>query len=284
MANQEYQKLKIECDDLEWLYVPDEVYADYDGCKRCLQLFIPYRQKLAAEETFPLVLFIPGSAWYRQEVYNSLPAYSRLAERGIVTAILQFRESTIAPFPAQVEDAKAALRFLAARAEDYHIDTERIFIAGNSSGGHIALMTAFTEAQGIFDTPMYQEVPCRIKGVIAQSAPSDIMKCAKEPLPPGFPESFRPTRDLLGVKEVLESPELAEAASCGKYISKLPNCRRCCYFMELMTCMFLWNTAGSCLRCLKEPGRMRPIMKLRAAAMEERSSGQIGYLILWRHL
>lgn len=131
MANQEYQKLKIECDDLEWLYVPDEVYADYDGCKRCLQLFIPYRQKLAAEETFPLVLFIPGSAWYRQEVYNSLPAYSRLAERGIVTAILQFRESTIAPFPAQVEDAKAALRFLAARAEDYHIDTERIFIAGN---------------------------------------------------------------------------------------------------------------------------------------------------------
>ncbi|MCI6706811.1 MAG: alpha/beta hydrolase fold domain-containing protein [Eisenbergiella massiliensis] len=60
-----------------------------------------------------------------------MPAYSRLAERGIVTAILQFRESTIAPFPAQVEDAKAALRFLAARAEDYHIDTERIFIAGN---------------------------------------------------------------------------------------------------------------------------------------------------------
>ena len=42
MANQEYQKLKIECDDLEWLYVPDEVYADYDGYKRCLQLFIPY--------------------------------------------------------------------------------------------------------------------------------------------------------------------------------------------------------------------------------------------------
>ena len=101
MANQQYQKLKIECDDLEWLYVPDEVYADYDGCKRCLQLFIPYRQNLAAEETFPLVLFIPGSAWYRQEVYNSLPAYSRLAERGIVTAILQFRESMIAPFPAK---------------------------------------------------------------------------------------------------------------------------------------------------------------------------------------
>lgn len=170
MSNQQYQKLKIEFDDLEWLYVPDEVYADYDGCKRCLQLFIPYRQKLAAEETFPLVLFIPGSAWYHQELYNSLPAYSRLAERGIVTAILRFRESTIAPFPAQVEDAKAALRFLAARAEDYHIDTERI--------------------------------------------------CSKEPLPPGFPENFRPTRDLLGVKEVLESPELAEAASCGKYISE----------------------------------------------------------------
>lgn len=219
MPKQLYKKCKTECDDLEWLYVPDEVYADYDGCRRCLQLFLPYRQEWPAEETFPLVLFIPGSAWYRQEVYNSLPAYSRLAERGIVTAILQFRESTIAPFPAQVEDAKAALRFLAARAEEYHIDTGRIFIAGNSSGGHIALLTAFTQERGVFDTPLYPEVSFRLRGVIAQSAPTDILKCAGEPFPPGFPEGFRPTADLLGVRDVLENRELAEAASCRKYIS-----------------------------------------------------------------
>lgn len=71
MAKQIFRQMKAEGDDLEWLYVPDVVYAEYETCKRCLQLIIPYRHVRKTEETFPLVIFIPGSAWYRQEVYNS---------------------------------------------------------------------------------------------------------------------------------------------------------------------------------------------------------------------
>ena len=220
MEREGFNKIELECDDLERLYIPDVVYAEYSECKRHLQLIIPNRYEGTKQEKYPLILFIPGSAWYRQEVYNSIPSYSKLAERGIVTAILQYRESKIAHFPAQLQDTKAAIRFLITRAEEFHIDVNRIYVAGNSSGGHIALLTALTNAHEEFDTELYPEISFEIKGVIAESAPTDIMKCVATPIPSWFPEDFRPSFDLLGVKEIEENNELAKAASCEKYITK----------------------------------------------------------------
>jgi len=80
---QSFKVLKNTVGNLEWLYVPDVLYAEYENCKRCLQLIIPYKREWKEPEKYPLVLFIPGSAWYRQEMYNSLPAASALAKKGI---------------------------------------------------------------------------------------------------------------------------------------------------------------------------------------------------------
>lgn len=213
--HQEYRKIKAECDDLEWLYVPDIQYAEYENCKRYLQLFIPYRHQWKENTKYPLVVFIPGSAWYRQEMYNSIPSYSRLAERGFVTAIVQYRESTIARYPAQTEDINAAIKLLIQRANEFHIDINNIYIGGNSSGGHIALMTVLAKAHNLINGNY------DIKGVIAESAPTDILLCASEKnIPEWLPKEFRPTRDLLGVEEVTDNIELARRASCAAYISK----------------------------------------------------------------
>lgn len=211
---QKYIKMNVCCDDIEWLYVPDVKYVEYENCKRYLQLFIPYRHQWNGNEKFPLVVFIPGSAWYRQEMYNSIPCYSRLSERGIVTAIVQYRESTIAHYPAQVHDINCAIQFLIEKAEEFHIDANQIYIAGNSSGGHIALMTSMMKAHGIIRGEY------EIKGVIAESAPSNLFLCAAENIPEWMPKTFRPTRDLLGVNELDENPELAKQASCEMYITK----------------------------------------------------------------
>jgi len=211
---QNHFKMNISCEDLEWLYVPDVLYKEYDTCKRYLQMFVPYRHHWKENEKFPLVVFIPGSAWYRQEMYNSIPSYSKLAERGIVTAVVQHRESTIAPFPAQVHDINYAIGFLMEKAEELHIDINNIYIAGNSSGGHLALMTSLMKAHGIINGAY------EIKGVIAESAPSDLILCAAEGIPDWMPEDFRPTRDLLGVKQIDENLELAKQASCEMYITR----------------------------------------------------------------
>lgn len=164
----------------------------------------------------PLVIFIPGSAWYRQEMYNSVPSYAKLAEMGFVTAVVQYRESKIAKYPAQVEDMNYAIDFLMSKAEDFHIDTKNVFLAGNSSGGHIALMTAFRRANGIFDGKVVQKI--KLRGVIAVAAPADIFLCQKEKIPEYMPKEFRPTKDLLGVNEISDNIAMAQEASCEKYI------------------------------------------------------------------
>lgn len=214
--NQKHTKIDVSCDDLEWLYIPDLLYAEYENCNRYLQLIVPYRHQWKDNEKFPLVIFIPGSAWYRQEMYNSIPSYSKLAECGIVTAIVQYRESTISPYPAQVHDINCAIKFLLERAEEFHIDISNIFIGGHSSGGHIALMTSFMKAHGIIHGEY------EIKGIIAESAPSDMFLSESEDkdMPVWLPNDFRPTYDLLGVKELSENIELAKSASCEMYISK----------------------------------------------------------------
>lgn len=213
------KKIIVEYDDKEWLYIPDVKYVEYDGIFRSMQLIVPYKSEWNQDEYFPVIMFIPGSAWYKQEMYNSIPNYSKLASLGYVIAVVQYRESTIAKYPAQVDDIEAAINLLIERSNEYHIDINKIYLGGNSSGGHIALMSALRNSAGLMNKTY------KIEGVIAESAPTDILLCAEERLPEWLPDDFKPTKDLLGVDDVTENIELAKEASCSKYISediKLP--------------------------------------------------------------
>lgn len=214
--------IKNTMNDLEWLYVPDVQYAEYENCTRNLQMIIPYKREWKTDERFPLLLFIPGSAWYRQEMYNSLPNLSGLAKKGFVVAEVQFRESKLAVFPAQVQDIKNALRFLKAKAQEFHIDTENIFLAGNSSGAHIALLIGFTAMGGELQPDEAPDFSCEVKGIIDFSGPTDMFLLLEEDKSETeqMDEGFRPKEDLLGVKNIYEKPELAKQASCQAYITK----------------------------------------------------------------
>ncbi|MBP3337871.1 MAG: alpha/beta hydrolase [Lachnospiraceae bacterium] len=205
-------KVATESNEVQWLYSPDWEYYDYGNCKRYLQIIFPHKREMKKEEKYPLILFIPGSAWHKQEMYNDIPQYAALAKSGYVVAVMQYRESDIAPFPAQVEDVCNALKFIPSIAENFHIDTEKIFLMGNSSGGHIAMMTV------LFSEHSLCEKITEISGVILESASTDIMICTKEPLPPWM--KVRPSAVLLGVDKIEGNEELAKKASCGMYITK----------------------------------------------------------------
>lgn len=209
--SQSKSTLKLNLDDLEMAYIPDVVYASFGTCERRLQLIVPSRFEWTKEEKFPLLLFVPGSAGYEQEyLYKPIPELAKIADRGIVIAVLQYRESSIAHFPAQIQDAKAAVRFLVTKAEEYHIDTDRIYLSGHSSGAHTALLTALTKAGSVFESELYPDVDYEIQGVIAQSAPSNILISGDN----------QPEMDMLGISSIKENEELARTASCDRYISK----------------------------------------------------------------
>ena len=210
-----FKTLKNPGCGLEWLYVPDVLYAEYENCKRYLQLIIPYKKEWKEQEKYPLVLFIPGSAWYRQEMYNSLPALAGLAKRGFVVAALQYRESRLARFPAQVEDVWNAVRLLESKAEEFHMDMDNIFLAGSSSGAHIALMAGFSADGDALQAGATKELSDRVRGIIDLCGPSDMFLFKAEP----DSEEFRPKEDLLGVNRVYDDPEIARRASCRTYLS-----------------------------------------------------------------
>ena len=89
-------KITVDTDALQWLYSPDWEYHDYGTCKRHLQILFPYRREMKEDEKYPLILFIPGSAWHKQEMYNDIPQYADIAKRGFVVAAMEYRESDIA--------------------------------------------------------------------------------------------------------------------------------------------------------------------------------------------
>ena len=67
---------------------------------------------------------------------------SPLAARGYVVASLNYRLSSEAPFPAAVQDVKAAIKFLRAHSGEYGLDITRAIVWGGSAGGHLAALTA----------------------------------------------------------------------------------------------------------------------------------------------
>ncbi len=206
MAEQIFKELNIEKEDLEWLYAPDMKYFEYEDCERYLQLIIPYKRNWDEDKKFPLVMFIPGSAWHKQEMYNNIPKRATLAKRGFAIAEVQYRESEIATFPAQVIDVKNAIKFMYSIAEQFHIDMDNVFVAGDSSGGHIALLTGLTAKHGELSTVNNLD---NISGIICYCSPTDMFLTERE----------GPIEDLLGTDFVENVPELAKSASCGTYIS-----------------------------------------------------------------
>lgn len=206
-------KITIEsANELQWLYSQDWEYYDYGDCKRHLQIIFPCKSEWKEGESYPLILFIPGSAWHKQEMYNDIPQYAKLAERGYVVAAMEYRESDIATFPAQVEDVCNALKFIPTIADNFHIDMNRIYLMGNSSGGHIAMMSVLYSAHGLCET-----LP-KISGIILESASTDLLICAKAPLPPWM--KIRPSAVLLGVDKIEGNEALAEKVTCAMYVTK----------------------------------------------------------------
>ena len=115
---EEVQKLTADGTERYGIYKHDVCYVNRDGIERTLQMIVP-ETNAKAPKIYPAILYVQGSAWRKQDNYKRLGAMADLARRGFVTAILQYRESDLATFPAPVEDAKTGVRFLRKHAISY---------------------------------------------------------------------------------------------------------------------------------------------------------------------
>lgn len=147
-------------------------YARYG--ERTLEMDI-YRPEEAWGQ-LPAIVCIHGGGWAKGTRASHANIAQALAARGYVAATISYRLSGEAPFPAQIQDCKAAVRYLRANAEAYGIDPDRIGAIGLSAGGHLtALLATASEAKELEGNGGNPEFSSAIKAAVPMGAQTDFL-------------------------------------------------------------------------------------------------------------
>lgn len=207
-VKQAYGSGKLSIVDLA-IDVPDTVAVEKNveyGKGGEMSLMLDLYSPKDRDGLVPAVIFIHGGAWkggYRQMYHYYC---TKFAEHGYVAATISYRLTGDAPFPAAVEDAKCAVRWLRANSKQLGVDPDKIGVAGGSAGGHLSMMVGYSP-----DTPELEgkgghgDVSSRVQAVVTLYGPTDLTT-----------ESARTKGDVirfLGGKAMDEAPEQYRQAS-----------------------------------------------------------------------
>ncbi len=91
---------------------------------------------------FPILLDLHGGAWSRKDRYANEPMARAIAAAGMLVVSPDLRISSEAPYPACVQDAHYAIRWLKHKALGWNGDPTHFGVLGSSSGGHVAQLIA----------------------------------------------------------------------------------------------------------------------------------------------
>jgi acetyl esterase/lipase len=195
----------------------DVDYRTVGGQTLKLDLYRPQN----AKGLFPVVVWIHGGGWSRGRKEHC-PA-TMLVKDGYAVASIEYRLTGIAPFPAQIEDCKAAIRWLRANAMQYNLDPDHFGAWGHSSGGHLAALLGtsggVSELEGKGDNPQYSS---RIQAVCDVSGPGDLVRMygeVSENASDMGPKAKAAIEALIG-GPVAQHEQNALAASPIHYVSK----------------------------------------------------------------
>lgn len=185
--------------------VPD--WYGFGSRQLCLDLIRP-----SGGAPKPVVVWIGGGAWQEMNRHIYIPELVFLAENGYAVASVDYRISANAKFPAQIEDIKAAIRYLRTHAAELNIDPGRIAVMGESAGGYLAALAGATGATRQFDTGDCPEQSSAVQCVVDWYGPVDLSSL------PYAEHPATPQALLLGATPAAD-PERARLASPITYVS-----------------------------------------------------------------
>lgn len=187
--------------------VRDLEYAQVKGVSLKLDLYRPVTKPSAP---MPLVIWVHGGGWKAGTKANCPAAW--LAAKGYAVASLDFRLLPEHPWPAQIEDPIAALRWLRKESGRYGFDAERTAAMGGSSGGHVVALW------GTLTLPPEDKV----KAVVDWYGPTDLLT-----MPPNVLSEKRTRAELAKANGalllggvVMDQPDKAKAVSALHQVSK----------------------------------------------------------------
>lgn len=177
----------------KWLDIP---YSNISPAQK-LDIYLPEE----GVGPFPIIIHIHGGAFAigdKQDIH--LNSWLSGLQRGYAVVSVNYRLSDEAKFPAGLQDLKAAIRWIRANQELYHIDGNRIAACGGSAGGNYAAMLCLTASVTELEdyslgNPTY---PCQIQAAVDWFGPTDFLKMDEQLAEDGYE---------YGEHDNLESPE-----------------------------------------------------------------------------
>jgi acetyl esterase/lipase len=161
--------------------VPDTVVLERDveyGKAGDQHLFLDVvRPKKASDRPRPVVVFIHGGGWGGGDKRDTLGTLLVAADRhDYIGFAVNYRLSGEAPWPAQINDCKTAIRWIKSQAATYHLDPEKVAVWGHSAGGHLVALLGTTGKIGAFDgTNGLRDVSLRVTCVVDWAGPTDFL-------------------------------------------------------------------------------------------------------------
>jgi len=199
----------------------DLVYAKHGDREMKLDLYVPQKSETEGDGPFPIVVWIHGGGWIAGDKKDCLPLNLGYCQKGYAAASLSYRFSDVAPFPAQIEDCKAAIRWLKAHAKQYNIDPNRIGVWGGSAGGHLVCLLGVTGKTKKFDVGDHLDQTSEIHAVCNYFGPTDMLTVQD-----GLDPNAEITKAVDGMLTSLlggplkEKTELAKEASPTTYVDR----------------------------------------------------------------
>jgi len=165
----------------------------------------------------PALVWIHGGAFRHGSKDSGIAKLFPFARRGYVCASIEYRLSGEAIWPAQIEDCKAAVRYLRAHADELGLDPERIGAWGASAGGHlVAMLGVAPDRPELEGSGGWADHSSRVQAVCDFYGPSDLLAMTEQPSALDHNEADSPEGMLLG-GAVREYPDRAYSASPVNY-------------------------------------------------------------------
>lgn len=150
-------------------HMADVVYAERGGQPLLLDLVRPLDRDRGR---LPVVLYIHGGGWSsgsRKSVPDAFWLFP-----GFIRISIDYRLTGAAPFPAQLEDCQAAIRWVRAHAEELGADPGRIGVWGSSAGGHLACLLGLAGDDPPREGEPYPLHSHRVQAAVSCSGPTNL--------------------------------------------------------------------------------------------------------------
>ena len=147
----------------------DLAYIPNGTERQKLDLYLPK----PTDAPSPVIVWIHGGGWIAGEKKNCPP--KKFVAKGYAAVSVGYRLSQQATYPAQIQDCKAAIRWLRAHAAEYHLDPNRIGVWGSSAGGQLVALLGTTGNLRVFDVGENLDQSSAVQCVVDWFGPTDFL-------------------------------------------------------------------------------------------------------------